>query len=269
MTAGAAVVGLLVAVAVLLAAPQGGAAGRRLGRVRDRAGHGGRGVGDPRTAPPTRRWPWWRRDRPDLDALLGAAVTAVAAEVRAGRAPPDAWRVVLGVPVGSDGVPAAEDVLVALGVPRSATPGVPSRAGSARSSRAGDPARVRLRRRIAGVLAASRLAAELGAPVAGVLDECARALAADAEAETAVRSALAGPAQTTTLLTWLPVLGVALGTMLGADPLGMLLDGGAGTALGALGAALTALGRRWVARMVAAARGAGATQAAGAGTRGG
>ncbi|GIG35967.1 type II secretion system F family protein [Cellulomonas pakistanensis] len=254
MSGPAALVGLLVAVAVLLAAPADGSAGRRLRRADARPGPSDGGPVAPGVVA-GQRSRTWRRDRVDLDAALGAAVTAVAAEVRAGRAPPEAWRVVLGVPTGADGVPGAQDVLAALGAAPARTRGASPRAGAARPA---DPTGERIRRRVAGVLAASRLAAELGAPVAGVLDECARSLAADAEAETAVRSALAGPRQTTTLLTWLPVLGVVLGALLGADLLGMLLDGGAGTVCGLGGVALTALGRRWVARMVADARAAGA-----------
>jgi len=245
-TGGAALVAVLVATAVLVGSGPGGTAARRLGRLRALAdARGGR-------APSARPHPWRRRRDPDPATLLGEVVTAVAAEVRAGRAPADAWRLVLGSPVGADGVPGAEDVLGAVLPPR-------------RRPSADDPAADPVRRRVAGVLAAGRLAAELGAPTAGVLEECARALAADADAETAVRGALAGPRQTTTLLTWLPVLGVALGTLLGADPLGTLLGGGAGTAAGVGGLVLTLLGRRWTGRMVADARSAGAGRDGGAG----
>jgi tight adherence protein B len=238
---------VLVATAVLVGAAPGGAARRRLGRLRALAEARGGGV------PSARSRPWRRLADPDPATLLGEVVTAVAAEVRAGRAPADAWRLVLGAPVGPDGVPGVEDVLAAVLPPR-------------RRPSADDPAADPVRRRVAGVLAAGRLAAELGAPTAGVLEECARALAADADAETAVRGALAGPRQTTTLLTWLPVLGVALGTLLGADPLGTLLGGGAGTAAGVGGLVLTLLGRRWTGRMVADARSAGERRDRGGGS---
>jgi tight adherence protein B len=104
------------------------------------------------------------------------------------------------------------------------------------------------------VLAATRLATELGAPLAAVLDGCARSLAADAEAEARVRAASAGPAQSRTLLTWLPLLGLVLGAALGADVAAVLLDGGAGTGAALLGTVLTVAGRRWVARLVVDAR---------------
>lgn len=238
---GALLVAALVATGVLLGSGPG------VARRRVRAGPGagprtGGGGGDPARRAPSRRW--WRRPDADPATLLTAVVTAVAAEVRAGRTPADAWQLVLGVPVGASGVPAAQDVLGAV-------------LGRHRHPAAVDASSDQLRRRVAGVLAAGRLAARLGAPTAAVLEECARALAADADAETAVRSALAGPRQTTSLLTWLPVLGVVLGTLLGADPLGVLLGGGAGTAAGVGGLVLTLVGRRWTGRMVAGARSAG------------
>lgn len=231
--------GVLVTAAVVLAAPPSGPAGRRVraGTARSRRGA---------PVPAWLRRPGRRAVR-DPGAALGAAVTAVAAEVRAGRAPPDAWRAVLGVVAGPDGVPRAADLAAAV--------------SGARGART--PTAALLRQRVAGVVAATRLATSLGAPLAGVLEECGRALAADAEAETAVRAALAGPRQTTTLLTWLPVLGVVLGTLLGADPLGTLLDSGAGSAAGVGGVVLTVVGRRWVGRMVAAARDAGTGGVAG------
>ncbi|MCG7286231.1 hypothetical protein MHY85_09645 [Cellulomonas sp. ACRRI] len=245
---GALLVAALAAAAVLLGARPGAVARRRVA-----AGPRARSLSARSAADALRRAPgrWgWRRPDTDPAALLGAVVTAVAAEVRAGRAPADAWQLVLGVPVGPSGVPAAQDVLGAV-LPQHRCPP------------AGDPSTDQLRRRVAGVLAAGRLAAGLGAPTAGVLEECARALAADADAETAVRGALAGPRQTTSLLTWLPVLGVVLGTLLGADPLGLLLGGGAGTAAGVAGLVLTLVGRRWTGRMVAGARSAGSATGSG------
>lgn len=250
---------VLIAAVVLLWRP-GSAVSSRVRRLGARAAATQAG---PARLP---RPPRWRRGAPpDPAAFLGAVVTAVAAEVRAGRSPADAWRLVLGVSVGPDGVPAADDLLAAVLPPRPRRPGGGPAGGAAggpevdrvRKQVASNPEAEPVRRRVVGVLAAGRLAAELGAPTAGVLEECARALAADADAETAVRSALAGPRQTTTLLTWLPVLGVALGTLLGADPLGTLLGGGGGTAVGIGGLVLTLLGRRWTRRMVADARMAG------------
>ncbi|HEY0216197.1 MAG TPA: type II secretion protein F [Cellulomonas sp.] len=107
------------------------------------------------------------------------------------------------------------------------------------------------------VVAATRLALTLGAPLAGVLDRCAAGLEADDETASELDAALAGPQQTANLLTWLPVLGLGLGAVLGADPVAVLTDGRWGTATGAVGLGLTLAGRLWVRRMVARARAAG------------
>lgn len=227
-----------------------------------------------------------RRSRTDPTAALAAAVTAVAAELRAGRSPGEAWRAALGVPVGSHGVPDVVDVVAAVGgrLPPDVRPAVGRRPGSVgwpavgRRPASGEqpdafgsrpavgrrPARrrtadaARLDQQVCAVLAATRLAASIGAPLGAVLESSGRTLAADADAETAVRAALAGPRQTVALLTWLPAAGVGLGALFGADPLGVLLGGGLGSTAGFAGAGLTLAGRWWVARLVAAARGAGA-----------
>ncbi|WP_255595975.1 hypothetical protein [Cellulomonas sp. C5510] len=204
----------------------------------------------------------------DPSEVLAATVVAVAAELRAGRSPADAWRVGAHVPVASDGVPAQWDLLAAVGAPgaggvRAITPprgpGPPgtTRPGSARLPR-GRPLpaarRRELLRRVHALRAATRLAGELGAPLAGVLEECARSMQADADAETEVRGALAGPQHTARLLTWLPALGLLTGVLLGARPHAVLLDGGAGSLAAGAGVLLTLVGRAWVARTVAAAR---------------
>jgi tight adherence protein B len=277
---GSAGVALLVGAAVLLAARSDGPARRRV-RAGGRAGTRGAGpvapgagvgeeegadVASSRRTATARARPGASTRRPDPTAELCAAVTAVAAEVRAGRPPGEAWRRVLGIPVGPDGVPGVDDVVAAvsgLGLgpgPERWVAAVRHRVrGSSAPRRGADPVRRPdlLRRRATAVLAATRLATDLGAPVAGVLDGCARSLAADADAETAVRVALAGPRQTTTLLTWLPLLGVGLGTLLGADAVGVLLGGGLGTTAGVVGSFLTVAGRVWVGRMVRRARGDG------------
>jgi len=94
-------------------------------------------------------------------------------------------------------------------------------------------------------VAAARLSDELGAPLSGVLDRIASAVAADEEAEDERRAALAGPRATARVLAWLPLLGLLLGGLLGADPVGVVLSGGLGTMAAALGAALLLLGRWW------------------------
>lgn len=157
------------------------------------------------------------------------AVLAVAAALRAGASPAEAWRRCWGA-VAPDGVPTLTDA----------------------RSRCADE------RHAAAVVAGARLAARTGAPLAEVLERVGASLAAEETVEGQRRAALAGPQATVRVLAWLPVVGVALGWSLGADPVGVLLDGGMGTVLLLCAGVLTWLGRRWSGRLVRAARAAGA-----------
>jgi tight adherence protein B len=60
-----------------------------------------------------------------------------------------------------------------------------------------------------------------------------------------VRAELAGPRATAGVLTALPALGVGLGQLMGADPIGVLRGGVLGQALLVVGIGLIALGRVW------------------------
>jgi tight adherence protein B len=114
-----------------------------------------------------------------------------------------------------------------------------------------DPSRVR---RARTVVASTRLAHTLGAPLGPVLDRVSDGLAADEESDGDRRSALAAPRSTATLLGWLPLAGPLLGAIVGADPVGVILGGGAGTVAAIGGIGLVAVGRAWVARLVRVAR---------------
>lgn len=96
-----------------------------------------------------------------------------------------------------------------------------------------------------------------GCPLADVLTRFAAQLEAEDDAEAARHTALAGPKATVSLLTWLPVLGLGLGSALGVDPLSVLLQTPLGLGALAAGLGLTVAGRLWSARLVAAAAGAG------------
>jgi len=108
---------------------------------------------------------------------------------------------------------------------------------------------------VAAVIAAARLAEELGAPLAGMLDRVALAVTADAEAEQELAAALSGPRATARVLAWLPLLGVVLAVALGADPLTVTLGGGLGTWAVLAGLGLLVTGRLWVRGMLRAATG--------------
>lgn len=219
-----AVAGLAVALAVWLSVvPRGRCAVTALGPARAaRAG----GAGRRRVLPAVRRRTGRRRD---AGASVLVVVTQVAALLRAGAPPGAAWSRAVGVPVGSDGVP-HEQALAAV-------------VGGAAHARA--------------VVAATRLALEVGAPLGRVLEVVSDALVSEAEARAERDAAFAGPRATARLLLWLPVGGVAVGWALGADPVATATDGGAGTAAVGLGMVLLAAGRVWTARLVAAARRAG------------
>jgi tight adherence protein B len=192
-------------------------------RLRRASRDRGRPAAPPPSPPPGSVAP---RGAGDLVAGLGQ----VAAALRAGADPDTAWRHHLGVTV-VDGVPVLEDLVTPSG-------------GDVASARA--------------VRAAARLAAEVGVAPAVVLDRVAASLAQAAEEAGQRRAALAGPRATARLLAWLPAFGILLGLALGADPLAVLLDGRAGSALLAAGAGLTAVGRWWTARYLRAAAAAGA-----------
>lgn len=157
------------------------------------------------------------------DAYGGLA--AVAAALRAGAPPALAWQRGWGVS-SEDGVP-RWDALVARC--------------------RGDLAAA------AAVRAAARLAATTGAPPAAVLDRLGGVLADEAEIAGQRSAAMAGPRATARLLAWLPAFGVVLGAAVGADPVGVLLDGRGGTALLLAAALLSWSGRRWSARLLAVA----------------
>lgn len=94
-----------------------------------------------------------------------------------------------------------------------------------------------------------------GCPLADVLTRFAAHLEAEDDAEAARETALAGPKATVRILTWLPFLGLGLGVLLGVDPAAILLGTPLGMAALGAGLVLTAAGRIWSARLVAAAAG--------------
>lgn len=161
-------------------------------------------------------------------ARAGAATAVlgeVAAALRVGASPALAWQRV-GVRTAPDGVPMVESVEAVTGL-------------AAQHARA--------------VVAACRLAAELGAPQAVLLEQVTLAVVRDAEAHDRRSAALAGPRTTARLLGWMPAGGLGVGVLLGADPLGLLLRPGPGTGLLAVGTALALAGHRWIRREVDAA----------------
>ncbi len=87
-------------------------------------------------------------------------------------------------------------------------------------------------------------------PWAPLLDALARDLEAETSAQAARSAQAAGPRLSGYLLAALPLLGLLLGTGMGADPLHILLGTRAGSLLLLVGSALTAAGLTWTARIV-------------------
>jgi tight adherence protein B len=104
-----------------------------------------------------------------------------------------------------------------------------------------------------GLAACLDVAATSGAPLADVLLRFAAQLEGNMDAAAMRETALAGPKATVRLLTWLPVLGLGLGMLMGVDPLSILLGGPIGWCALLAGAGLMAAGRYWSRALIHAA----------------
>ncbi|MGW6172726.1 type II secretion system F family protein [Arthrobacter sp. NPDC055138] len=94
-----------------------------------------------------------------------------------------------------------------------------------------------------------------GAPLALLLENYARHLQDRLDGRAGRRTALAGPKATATLLGWLPLLGLGLGTAMGADPVGTLLLSASGWPVLVSGAMLMIGARLWSRDLVRRAAG--------------
>ncbi|WP_417561848.1 type II secretion system F family protein [Microbacterium sp.] len=102
----------------------------------------------------------------------------------------------------------------------------------------------------AAVAAAWRIAETVGAPLAASLRGIASALDDGERSRAEVRVALAEPAGTARLMSWLPLVGVGLGAALGFDTLRTLAATPAGIACAIAGLALIFTARRWSSALV-------------------
>lgn len=106
-----------------------------------------------------------------------------------------------------------------------------------------------------GLAACVSVTERSGAPLAGVLGRYAAQLESGLDSQAARETAMAGPQATVRLLTWLPVGGLGLGYLLGADPVGVLLGSPLGWLAGTAGVALSLAGRFWSRALVRQAAG--------------
>lgn len=164
------------------------------------------------------------------ERALAAAVQALVAELEAGSRPADA----LGAAAEVGGMHAT--VLAAAA--REA-----ARGGDAAEVLGGEPAT-----RALGC--AWRLGENTGAALIGVLARVAADVEAAGQHRRALAVALAGPRSSAAVLTGLPVLGIALGAAMGADPLHFLLRTGPGTVTCCAGVLLDVGGVLWIRRIL-------------------
>lgn len=168
-----------------------------------------------------------RRMTPTPDAAPDA-VLRIAVLLRAGVTPPHAWR----------HLSEAGDV-VAAAVCRRVDDGEPYAAAIAAAG--GD---------WRDVAAAWSVSASVGAPLAETLRGFAQALRDAQETVDQVRIALAEPAATARLMSWLPLVGVLLGAALGLDTIGVLATSPVGLVCLGCGIVLVVVARRWTGALV-------------------
>lgn len=201
-----------------------------------RAGHGGAWWptrSGPATGRPVRWWPvpGRRGERPGVDpAELAEQVAALA---RAGLPAVRIWQALAEAAGPAGPLCAAVATQVLAG----------GQAGPALRSAGGPPA-------LAWLAVACDVADRAGAPQAEVLERFAVAVRADAAAAADRDTALAGPRATATVLSWLPLGGVLLGALLGADPVSTLFGTTAGRICLLIGGGFWLAGRRWTAALV-------------------
>lgn len=95
-----------------------------------------------------------------------------------------------------------------------------------------------------------RMSESAGAPLATSLERAAEHAEERIDALLGRQSALAAPRATGRILSWLPLLGLGLGVLMGSDPVGVLTGSILGAFTGLLGLGLAFAGRRWTAALV-------------------
>ncbi|MET9554278.1 type II secretion system F family protein [Streptomyces sp. NPDC006645] len=103
---------------------------------------------------------------------------------------------------------------------------------------------------LVGVAACWRVAVDGGAGLAAGLDRLRAALRAQRDQRESLRAQLAGARSTVVVLALLPVVGLAMGWAMGADPIGVLLHTPAGLGCLVVGGLLEAIGLWWAGRIV-------------------
>lgn len=177
------------------------------------------------------------RDHHEVD--VGEIATEVAALLRAGADPKDAWAHALSQqPSGSPWANAGAQIAAGYEVDH------------ALNQLAGE---VKFPGPLLGAVAGLRLATEIGSSAADVLDECVQTVSELQASANERHASLAGPRSTMRILLALPLFALFLFAGAGVNGLGVLLGTPAGWFCAAVGAALLYAGHRWVRRLVRAA----------------
>lgn len=183
-----------------------------------------------------------RRARDTRGAAVIALCGALAGEVRAGRQPGEAL------------LRAASD-FAGLGQAQAAVLAA-ARFGGDVPGALVDAARQPGAEGLSGLAACWRVAVDRGAGLAAGLERLEAALRAERDQRADLRAQLASSRSTAVLLAGLPVLGLVLGTALGAHPLRVLLHTGPGLACLGIGGVLEGAGLWWALRIVRGAEAA-------------
>lgn len=180
-------------------------------------------------------------DKATAAEQLAAAVARITDELRAGSHPAAAL-----AGTDADG-PHARAVLapaaVAAGLGDGIVPAL-RRGGAGRPEVSADVERI---------ATAWSLAERHGIPLADLLGRAHEDIRWRVRFAATVRAQLAGPRATAAVLTTLPLLGIGLGQLIGADPLGVLRGGPLGQVLLVVGVALLAAGSAWSERILGSA----------------
>ncbi|MFB8025232.1 MULTISPECIES: type II secretion system F family protein [unclassified Streptomyces] len=191
--------------------------------------------------PLVRRWLRRRACRREREQATDAVMSlcgAVVGELRAGREPGEAL-IAAARSVGALG--AAESAVLAAARFGGDVPGVLRQASSGPGLDG-----------LAGMAACWRVAVDGGAGLAAGLARLESSLRGERRRREELRAQLAGAWSTVAVLALLPVMGLGLGTALGADPLGVLLHSSGGLVCSVAGGLLEAAGLFWATRIVRA-----------------
>ena len=181
--------------------------------------------------------PWARRRRSARRTLVIEAISSLAAELGAGQPPPSALELAAGEP------PVWPTALAAIRLNASIPEALRSDAVHLEPSQ---------RSLLTSIAACWEVAATTGSGLGAPIERLASSARRSEELRTQLEGELAAPRATARLLAALPVFGLAVGMVLGIDPIGWLVGSAFGWACLLGSCALISLGLAWTARIAAA-----------------